>query len=107
MSAPDVSTRLCDGVYYRREDYASFLRRLIANLIDVVVLYSAMVVLAVVVDYLYYNLGMISLSSGAFTSLIFAVVLLVPWSCLTICKASSLRTLGYLAIVWLGSRSSL
>lgn len=104
-----MSTRLGDGVYYRRDDYASFLRRLTANLIDVVVLYFAMVVLAVVLDYFYYNLGVISLSYGAFTCFIFAVICLVPWGYLTICKASSLRTLGYrvagLKIVTLAGQS--
>lgn len=95
MSVPDVSTKLGDGVYYRQKDYASFFQRLTANLIDAIVLYLAMVVLAVVVHYLYYNLGMFSLSEEVFAGLIFAVACLVPWSYLTICKASSLRTVGY------------
>ena len=90
------STELGEGVYFRLEDYGSFLRRTLATLIDIGVLLFVWFLVGEIVYYLYFDLDLLSGSGEeAFEVWLNASCVLVAWGYLSICKSTSLRTLGY------------
>ena len=77
------------GVYFRREDYASFWRRLLVGLIDTIVYLVLSLILSI-------PLAFVSLSSQATLNLILLIWVIVALFYFVILKRSPFRTIGYL-----------
>ena len=80
--------KMSRGVYYGRQDYASFWRRILAWAIDLVI------ILLILGGYCYLNFHFINDSLLAFNVSFFGS-LLIAYVYLAILKSSALRTLGF------------
>jgi len=78
-----VDLHRAEGVYYRREDYAGLWRRLLAAIVDAIVVVAALFALV------------IGTPSAASVFLTFIAWLALSFLYLVVCKRTRVRTLGY------------
>lgn len=84
-----------EGVYFENKDYASLSRRLFAILIDAAVLWVAAIILWQAIVYLPWMLEWPGYNVESAERYFWIVMIASVWFYLTVCKASSFRTLGF------------
>ena len=93
MAGDDWMSEFGNGVCFRKDDYGSFPRRLLATIVDVFVLVVCFVGVVSVWDVIYE--GQSGRSDGSDIKVLLVVMLVLTWFYLGILKASSVRTVGY------------